>query len=202
MHSFIGTSWLAAVISCKSCYPFAVSCLAVPEGPTPWWLIQSVIVVAVLCIHPSDRCFNLGVIYSKWFWFPVWLEEVNIECPRPVLKHSFLCDETMMAALSSPLVRNVHCAFIGSQRFIIMIRYWKMIRIPAGEKKKIDGSPRCSILLIEKMLSLISWWAQIYFYSQLNCIFRYLHFSWIFNTSECGKGFFFAPSFNLLLSVK
>lgn len=135
IYPSIGTSWLVAVISCKSRYPFAVSCLAVPEGPTPWWLIQSVIAVAVFCIHPSDRCFHLGVIYSKWFWFPVWLEEVNVECPRPVLKHSFLCDEPMMAALSSPLVWNVHCAFIGSQRFIIMIRYWKMIRIPAGEKK-------------------------------------------------------------------
>lgn len=124
-------SELPDLLQLSAANPFAVSCLSVPAGPTPWWLIQSVIVVAVLCIHPSDGRFNLGLIYSKWLWFPVWLEEVNIECPRPVLKHSFLCDEAMMAALPSPLMWNVHCAFVGSQRFIVMIRYWKMIRIPA-----------------------------------------------------------------------
>lgn len=136
LRSFIATSWLLLqFISCKSCCPSPLGCLAVPEGPTPRRLTQWVTVTAVLCIPPSDHRFNLGVIYSEWFRFPVWLEKVNVECPCPVLKHSFLCDEAVMAALSSPLVWNVHCAFIRSQRFVIMIRDWKMIRIPVEERE-------------------------------------------------------------------
>jgi len=95
---------VVAVISCKSWHLAPLGRLALPEGPTPRRPTQRVTATAVLRIHPSDHRFNLGVIHSEWFWFPVWLEKVNIECPCPVLKHSFLCDEAMMTALSSPLV--------------------------------------------------------------------------------------------------
>lgn len=83
-----------------------------------------------LCIHPSGQWFHLGVGYSERFWFPVWLEEVDVECPCPVLEDAFLGDEAVVAALAAPLVGKVHCALVRSQRFIVMIRYWKMIRIP------------------------------------------------------------------------
>lgn len=132
-HNFLTV--VVAVINSKSRHPSPRGCLAILGGPTPQRLIEKVTAVVVLCIRPSDHRFNLRVVYSEWFWLPVWLEKVNIECPCPVLKHSFLCDETVMAALPSPLVWHVHCAFVRSQRFIIMIRYWKMIRIPVEERK-------------------------------------------------------------------
>lgn len=87
------------------------------------------------CVHPSGQRFPPGLGRSEGLWFPVRLEEADVECPCPVLKDAFLGDEAVVAALAAPLVGKVHGALVWSQRFIVVIRYRKMIRIP-GEKRK------------------------------------------------------------------
>lgn len=94
------------------------------------------------------------MLYSKWLWFPVWLKKVNVECPCPVLKDAFLRDEAVMTALPSSLVGEVHCTFIRSERFIIVIRYWRVIGVPVGGK-------RDDWVMGEKNpFDWLSWWTQ------------------------------------------
>lgn len=85
-------------------------------------------------VHPSEHRLILSRIHSGWFWFPVWLEKVNVEGPCPVLKYPFLCNETVVTALASSFVREVHCTFIGSRRLIVMIGYGRVLWVPVGGK--------------------------------------------------------------------
>lgn len=86
---------------------------------------------AIHHVHPSEHRLILSRIHSGWFWFPVWLEKVNVEGPCPVLKYPFLCNETVVTALASSFVREVHCTFIGSRRLIVMIGYGRVLWVPA-----------------------------------------------------------------------
>lgn len=79
--------------------------------------------MAGLCVHPSGQRLHPGVGDSERFWFPVWLEEADVECPCPVLEDALLGDEAVVAALAAPLVGKVHGALVWSQRFIVVIRY-------------------------------------------------------------------------------
>lgn len=109
-----------------------LSCLVVQEvqWPDVWYLILWSLGIQPDYTHSSEHGFVLRMIYSQWVWFPVWLKKVNIECPCPVLKDAFLCDEAVMTALPASLMGEVHCAFIGSKRFVVVIRYWRVIGIP------------------------------------------------------------------------
>lgn len=96
-------------------------------GRWPW------LGLCVLC--PSGQRAPLGAGPSERLWFPVWLEEADVECPCPVLEDALLGDEAVVAALAAPLVGNVHGALVRTQRFVVVIRYWKMIRIPVEKRK-------------------------------------------------------------------
>lgn len=126
------TSWGMKPFPATSSVPFFVS--GGSGSSAAWFLIQGILGISVWHCHSSEHRFILRMIYSKWFWFPVWLKKVNIECPCPVLKDAFLCNEAVMTTLPSSLMREVHCTFIWSKRFIIVIRYWRVIGIPVGGK--------------------------------------------------------------------
>lgn len=67
---------------------------------------------------------------------PVWLVKVDVEGSSPVLEHSLLCDEAVVASLSTPLVGQIHGALVWPVELVVMIRHRGMGGGPARERER------------------------------------------------------------------
>lgn len=75
--------------------------------------------------HPSVWTSGVCAVFCNRCRSPVWLMEVYVEHTCPVGKDTFLSDETVVAAVPTLLVGEIHFTFIWPRRLVVVIRHWR-----------------------------------------------------------------------------